>query len=324
MRKLLHKLLDSLKYNGRDWTVFSLSLLLAFSIWLIHNLSLNYSDFLTVQMVATCGNIEGHAARSANSCEVVARCRTSGYNIIKSALALSKAPVQISFDRQSLGYKSGDVFYITRKELSESAHLLYGEKVEVEYFLSDTLFFRFPYETHKKVPVFPVLSMSFAPQYMSQDNLEVEPDSVTIYGEPYHLENVDRVFTETIKLQNLKSSAAGVVGIEKIKGVRLPESEVHYSIDVLRYVEIIREVPIDAVNVPPDKEMMIYPSRAEVIFKCVFPLVSDVSQATFQIDYEDFISSRSRKCIPEPGFLPEGVLEYEMVPEIFECVLTEK
>ena len=324
MKRLLHKLLDSLKYNGRDWTVFSLSLLLAFSIWLIHNLSLNYSDFLTVHMVASCDRIEGHTARSANSCEVVARCRTSGYNIIKSALALNRAPVQITFDRQSLGHRSGDVFYITRKELSESAHLLYGEKVEVEYFLSDTLFFRFPYESNKKVPVFPVLSMSFAPQYMSQDNLDIEPDSVTIYGEPYHLENVDRVFTETIKLQNLKASAAGVAGIEKIKGVRLSESEVHYSIDVLRYVEITREVPIEVANVPSDKEMMIYPSRAEVIFRCVFPLVSDVAQASFQIDYEDYINSRSRKCIPEPVSLPEGVLGYEMVPEIFECVLTEK
>ena len=42
------------------------------------------------------------------------------------------------------------------------------------------------------------------------------------------------------------------------------------------------------------------------------------------IDYEDYINSRSRKCIPSPGYLPDGVLEYEIVPEIFECVLTEK
>lgn len=70
--------------------------------------------------------------------------------------------------------------------------------------------------------------------------------------------------------------------------------------------------------------MMIYPSKADVVFKCVFPLISDVDHAVFQIDYEDYINSRSRKCIPSPGYLPDGVLEYEIVPEIFECVLTEK
>ncbi len=324
MRRLLQKLAYSLRHNGRDWTVFFLSLLLAFSIWLLHNLSLDYSDFVTVRMTASCSNIEGHATQSSNVCDVVARCRTSGYNIIKSRLALRRNHVQVPFDRQSLTLKSGDVYYITRRELSESAHHLFGEKVEVEYFLTDTLYFRFPYETNKKVPVFPVLSLSFEPQYMSQGSLEIVPDSVRIYGEPYHLANVDRVFTEPVKLQDLKSGAAGVARIERIKGVRLAENEVHYSIEVMRYVEITREVTIEPVNVPPDKEMMIYPSKADVVFKCVFPLISDVDHAVFQIDYEDYINSRSRKCIPSPGYLPDGVLEYEIVPEIFECVLTEK
>lgn len=324
MRRLLQKLAYSLRHNGRDWTVFFLSLLLAFSIWLLHNLSLDYSDFVTVRMTASCSNIEGHATQSSNVCDVVARCRTSGYNIIKSRLALRRNHVQVPFDRQSLTLKSGDVYYITRRELSESAHHLFGEKVEVEYFLTDTLYFRFPYETNKKVPVFPVLSLSFEPQYMSQGSLEIVPDSARIYGEPYHLANVDRVFTEPVKLQDLKSGAAGVARIERIKGVRLAENEVHYSIEVMRYVEITREVTIEPVNVPPDKEMMIYPSKADVVFKCVFPLISDVDHAVFQIDYEDYINSRSRKCIPSPGYLPDGVLEYEIVPEIFECVLTEK
>lgn len=324
MRRLLQKLAYSLRHNGRDWTVFFLSLLLAFSIWLLHNLSLDYSDFVTVRMTASCSNIEGHATQSSNVCDVVARCRTSGYNIIKSRLALRRNHVQVPFDRQSLTLKSGDVYYITRRELSESAHHLFGEKVEVEYFLTDTLYFRFPYETNKKVPVFPVLSLSFEPQYMSQGSLEIVPDSVRIYGEPYHLANVDRVFTEPVKLQDLKSGAAGVARIERIKGVRLAENEVHYSIEVMRYVEITKEVTIEPVNVPPDKEMMIYPSKADVVFKCVFPLISDVDRAVFQIDYEDYINSRSRKCIPSPGYLPDGVLEYEIVPEIFECVLTEK
>ena len=324
MRRLLQKLAYSLRHNGRDWTVFFLSLLLAFSIWLLHNLSLDYSDFVTVRMTASCSNIEGHATQSSNVCDVVARCRTSGYNIIKSRLALRRNHVQVPFDKQSLTLKSGDVYYITRRELSESPHHLFGEKVEVEYFLTDTLYFRFPYETNKKVPVFPVLSLSFEPQYMSQGSLEIVPDSVRIYGEPYHLANVDRVFTEPVKLQDLKSGAAGVARIERIKGVRLAENEVHYSIEVMRYVEITREVTIEPVNVPPDKEMMIYPSKADVVFKCVFPLISDVDHAVFQIDYEDYINSRSRKCIPSPGYLPDGVLEYEIVPEIFECVLTEK
>ena len=58
MRDILHKLLKALKFNRRDWAVFLLALLLAFSIWLIHNLSLRYNDYLKVAVTAVC-NIDG-------------------------------------------------------------------------------------------------------------------------------------------------------------------------------------------------------------------------------------------------------------------------
>ena len=48
----LHKLFGRLHVDGRDISVFLMSLLLAFSIWLIHNLSLNYSDTVSVPVVA--------------------------------------------------------------------------------------------------------------------------------------------------------------------------------------------------------------------------------------------------------------------------------
>ena len=48
-KERLHRLLGRLHLDGRDISVFLMSLLLAFSIWLIHNLSLNYSDTISVQ-----------------------------------------------------------------------------------------------------------------------------------------------------------------------------------------------------------------------------------------------------------------------------------
>ena len=92
MKNLFHRLLSSLNIGGRDWVVLLLALLLAFSTWLIHNLSLRYNDYLRVSVVARC-NIEGHADVSANKCEVIARCRTTGYKVINvDATVLAQAP----------------------------------------------------------------------------------------------------------------------------------------------------------------------------------------------------------------------------------------
>ena len=63
---------SSNRKRGRDLAGLLFSLLLAFSIWLIHNLSLNYTQVIAVPVTAR-SNIEGHQELSSNSCEVAAR-----------------------------------------------------------------------------------------------------------------------------------------------------------------------------------------------------------------------------------------------------------
>ncbi len=323
MRNLLNKILQFLNISGRDWAVFLLSLLLAFSIWLIHNLSLKYTEFMQASVVAEC-NIEGHSGVSANRCDIIARGQTTGYNIISNGLFSKNRKVTVRFEPSVMKLKTGELYYITSSDLKESAHLIFGDDVQLEYFITDTLFFRFPYESHKRVAVNPVHIIGFAPQYMASGALKVEPDSVTIYGEPHHLEDIYQVNTEALKLNDIKSNVHGMAKLEKINGIRLSEDVVHYSLPVSRFVEIPVSVPVQARNVPPGKTLMVYPSTVTATLKCAFPLSSDLTEGIrFCIDYNDFSSSIGGRCIPKAVSLPGGVLDYTLEPKVFECVLKD-
>ena len=324
MRNLIHKILQLLNISRRDWAVFLLALLLAFSIWLIHNLSLKYTDFMQVSVEAV-SNIEGHFNRSSNRCDVIARCQTTGYNIMRGALFPGKRKVSVHFDPSILHCKSGETFYMTSSELKESAHLIFGNDVQIEYFITDTLFFRFPFENHKRVPVNPVHVLSFRPQYTAAGPLEIEPDSVTIYGEPAHIDEIERVNTSAIKLSDISDGIHGVARLERIKGVRMSSSEVHYTMPVSRFVEIPVTVGVQAKNVPPGRSLLIYPSVATVTLRCAFPLTADLSEGIrVYVDYNDFASSLVGTCIARISSLPQGVLNYSISPRIFECVSTEE
>lgn len=324
MKEFLHKLLKALNFNGRDWVVLLLALLLAFSIWLIHNLSLKYNDYLRVSVIAHC-SIDGHSAVSANRCEVIARCRTTGYKVINSDLRGRSRVFDIEFKPSEMKLKEGDMFYVTASDLQEYAHVFYGDDVTVEYFVTDTLFFRFPFEDFKRVPVYPVYSFSYDPQYMPSGSLTVVPDTVTIYGQPFHLENIDKVYTKPIKYSGLSEDVQGVIGLEDIKGLRIATKEVHYSQDVTRYVEISKLMPVQAVNVPADKNLMTFPSYVELTMKCVFPLQSDpLEGVSLEVDYNDFLTSVSGKCKVGLSKLLRGVIEYDTDPLAVDCVVEER
>lgn len=324
MKDFFHKISKLMNISGRDWTVFLLALLLAFSIWLIHNLSLRYTEFMQASVEAT-SNIEGHFNRSSNRCDVVARCQTTGYNIVRSGLFSGKRKVSVAFDPASLHHKSGETYYITSSELKESAHLIFGDNVQIEYFITDTLFFRFPYENHKRVPVNPVHVLTFRPQYTAVSPLEIVPDSVTIYGEPNHIDDITRINTEAIKIGDISSGIHGVARLEKIKGVRMSETEVRYSMPATRFVEIPVTVGIQARNVPPGKSLMIYPSIATVTLRCSFPVSSDFPEGVrVYVDYNDFISSIGGRCMGRMSGLPQGVINYSISPRFFECVAKDE
>ena len=271
-------------------------------------------------VVARC-EIEGHSNVSSNSSMIAARCRTSGFSLLRIRHQAKRKALNVRFDSKDLHHKDGEIFYITAAELSNYVTEIFGDGVRLESFLSETVQFRFPFENNKKVPVQAVQVVSFKPQYMAMGQIRLQPDSVTIYGEPFHLEHIDRVFTRTIDLHNLKSSAHGVIRLEPVHGVRMSATEVNYSLDVTRYVEIRSEVSVGVRNVPAGKKLSVYPSTASVVFKCAFPLSQDPTEGVqFYIDYADFKSSIGGKCIAHASRVPEGVIECTVTPEVFDCV----
>ncbi len=301
-----------------------LALLLAFSTWLIHNLSLKYNDYLKVSVVAVC-NLDGHSDVSENRCEVMARCRTTGYQVLKFNLRPRTREVKVQFQPSVMKYRSDDVFYLTSSDLQEYSHLIYGEKVAVEYYVSDTLFFKFPVQDSKRVPVYLMHSISFRPQYMNASEIVCVPDTITIYGDRFKIDKIDRVFTAPVRYPDLYEDIQGLIPIEKIHGVRFSDSEVRYSMDVSRYVEMKSTYQLQTVNVPADKKLLVYPSYIEATFKCRYPITGmGMENVGFVVDYEDFVNSLNGKCLVKAVGISENILSYQIEPVAVDCVLEDR
>ncbi len=320
LRNWYHSLLERLNLGGKDATFFILSLLLAFGIWLIYNLSLSYTGVVSVPVVAH-SNIDGHAQVSSTTSTVVARCNTTGFKHIGLRHYSSRNVRDVFIASTDLIHEGGEDFVMTPDELNGYVSEIFGDGVRLESFISRSVKFRFPYENNKKVRVQPVHNLFFRSQYMSRSEMKLEPDSVIIYGEPFHLDKIDRVYTRTINLSDLHSSVHGVAAIEPISGVRMSETSVNYSLDVTRFVEIRTSVALIARNVPPGRELSIFPSTAEVVYHCAFPVTDNPAEdVSFYVDYKDFEESINGRCVARASGMPEGVIDWRIEPQVFTCV----
>ena len=312
-----------LPLRGREGLLLVTSLLLAGIIWLLSNLSRDYSGIITVPVVAEC-NIQGHSNLSSNSVTVSARCRADGFRLLREGSRKSRRPVTVRFSRGDLRTGSKEMFYIAGNAKNSYSEQIFGDEVSVEAFVSDTLFFLFPAENYKRVPVEFTGDVLYRSQYMSSGPMRLVPDSVTVYGEKARLDGIDHVKTVQTILEDVHESQHGALRIRRIKGVRISDGEVSYELPVSRYVELRASLPVSVMNAPPGRHLQVFPSQATVVLHCAFPVARDPFESLhLYIDYKDFASSISGRCIPRAGNLPSGVLDYRVVPEVFDCIETD-
>lgn len=309
--------------HGREGLLLVASLLVAGIIWLLSNLSRDYSGIITIPVVAEC-NIQGHSNLSSNSVTVSARCRTNGFRLLRENTRKSRRPVRVQFARGDLRFLSGNRYFISGNAKNNYLEQFFGDEVSVEAFVSDSLIFEFPVENHKRVPVEFSGDIAYRSQYMASGPMRLVPDSVTVYGEKARLDAVDHVKTSQVFLDDVHESQHGALRIRGIKGVRISDGEVSYELPVARYVELRSTLPVLVRNAPVGHQLQVFPSQATVVLHCAFPVGRDPFESfSLYVDYNDFISSLSGRCVPRAGTLPSGVLNYRVVPEVFDCIETE-
>ena len=305
---------------SREWMVFIMSVLLAFLVWLLVNLSQDYFGTVSVPVVAQC-NIEGYATESSNTVLVSARCRTDGFRLVREQSRREKKLVRVRFDRQDLRRTGPDEYSVIGGVKNSYINQFFGDGANVEAFISDTLRFIFQAERHKKVPVEVPVSFTCRSQYMPSGPFRVSPDSVTVYASDERLEVIEKVTAARLQISDLSESQHGILRLNRQQDVRYSVDEVSYELPITRYVELRTTVPMEVWNVPAGHSVQVYPAQATVHMRCVFPLAKDpVPDFKLYIDYKDFSASMSGRCAPRTLRLPAGVLEYRVEPEVFDCI----
>lgn len=308
--------------DGKEWLLLLLSLLLAFIIWLLHSLSLEYSVFFEYNVQLT-SSLEGRSRSSVSEDVLIVRGRSEGYYILRQRIGRRKT-VRVTAPATVFVQKKDDVFSVGCESIKSNVVEALGGNVNLEFIVTDSLDFVFPRITSKKVPVALRSSISFRGQYMPLGRIELRPDSVDIYGDARLLETVDSVMTETIFATGVDGPIQGMCSLVPVRRLDFSEDNIYYSMNVVRYIEESMEVPVKPSGVPEGKDLIVLPSTVKLTFRRVFSS-TQYSPDDFELTvrYQDFINTIDQELIPELVSYPPGVVHWEISPRYVDCILLE-
>lgn len=319
----IKKLFELLK-GGREWYILLFSLLLAFFIWLLHNLSQEYSVFLNYNVTIN-SNFEGRAQVAKSDDILILRGKTTGFYAI--ANKLSRENIILEVDNKALIQVKNveDLFMINPDAIKSDIFRKLGNEVAVEFITTDVLTFDFPKVSSKKVPIDFKTTLSFKSQYMSVSAPIIRPDSVTVFANPEILESVRSVSTEMLTLKNISNNEQGMVNLICPVGVSLSENNIYYSISSSRYIEKSILLPVYVKNNYSDKKLLAIPSHVKISYRQSYNSQKNYEVEDFRcvIDYNKYLNSISSNVIPDIEKMPDGVFSVRLEPKFVECTLVE-
>lgn len=306
--------------EGRNWVILVFSLLLAFFMWGIMKLSDSYSSYVKYRLEVT-SNIEGRKDVAQSTDVLIIGAKSTGFKILQNdgGSLLKIGNVDSRFFHRH--YQSQDMFYLIPDDIKQTIQDALGADIAVEMFATDTLFFEFPLQANKKVPVVAASMITCADQFMPYAPLQLKPDSLLIYGDESVISLVEEVSTGVVKARNADRTITGMVKINPVQGIRFSEDEVMYTQEIGRYVEHVVKVPVTIDNAPSYANVAIIPQEVTVRYRQPFGSVQRFTVKDFPValDYNEVLRRDVLK--PVMKSVPEGVLQVEIEPKFVECVL---
>ena len=94
-----------------------------------------------------------------------------------------------------------------------------------------------------------------------------------------------------------------MIELKPINGMRFSVNEVHYKMDVTRYLEVTKKsVPVKLLGAPVDADLVVEPQTVNVTMKVAFPLKADPNKDfTVVAHYDDLKTSLSGQIPLQPS-----------------------
>lgn len=303
--------------RGRQLFLFLFCLFLAFIIWVVHNLSDEYSRFFEYKVFLSV-QINGHETKSGSLNNLVIRGKSNGFYILKHRYASSDNFLNIKPDKALVRkYDGKDGFYLLVPEVRDLIVEAVAEKMTIEYFSVDTLFFSYPHIVGKEVPVSLRERLSFREQFMAASDFKLNPSHVFISGERDRLNDIDTLYTDVVVANGVDSDLTGFVKLDLPEGITASEDEIYYTIDVARFVEQKFSRPVEIINVPDSVNLELVPEELKVVFRYrkEDKSTGELNLISPVIDFKNF--GIMSDTIVEPGYsgvFPDGLLYYGTLP----------
>ncbi len=273
------------KFNKKRDSVFLIFVFGTFLFWFLNKLSKEYNQIIRYPIHYT--SLSKEFVFQENPPEELSfRVKANGFYFLGAAF--SKPEVEVSVKR--LKRKNKYNYYLMNSDLKKQLRNSIKENVELIDVISDTLFVKLGKRIFKKVPVVPNIDINYHLGYKSFSGYKIEPDSIEISGPELQVTKIDEIKLQALKLDKVQKPIDQQISIIKseVPKITYSQNKVRLKVDVEKITEKTLSIPVQIINAPKGKEVVVYPKKIDVTCLVRLSQFNQVKKSEFLVvcDYD--------------------------------------
>lgn len=191
---------------------------------------------------------------------------------------------------------------------------------------SEAIVFPYNAQSQKRVPVKLNTAITFKTGYGMLNTFDITPDSVTVIASKAILDSLNYIDTDTLVLNNLKSSFTKTINLfnGSEDELKLDKTEIEVKAIVERLTEGVLQVPVTILNLPKGKQLKHFPKTVKVTFNTTLEAFKTVTVNDFEVvcDYTN-ANETNNYLVPRLIKTPNTVKNIRMSQQTIEYILTD-
>lgn len=270
---------------------FLLFIILSVFFWFMTKLSKEYDS--TIEYPVSYINLPEDKLLQEAPVEVIEiHVKTTGFKLISATFF----PTELKIDVSNLNWKSSTDYYLLLSQQRLAIQKQMKTGVEIDFFINDSIYFNLGKLKNKKVPVKPLLDLSYATGFELNGNIITVPDSILISGPESILDTIDFVSTKLLQIKKLNNSIDQTIEIERFSSdsnVKLQQKNIKIIANVEKYTEGTLEIPFEVLNLPENNIINTFPKVVKVTYKVALSNFNKIDFTSFLIHCDYQVSQKN-------------------------------
>ena len=270
---------------------FLLFIILSVVFWFMTKLSKEYDS--TLEYPVSYINLPEDKLLQEAPVEVIEiHVKTTGFKLISATFF----PTELKIDVSNLNWKSSTDYYLLLSQQKLAIQKQMKTGVEIDFFINDSIYFNLGKLKNKKVPVKPLLDLSYATGFELNGNITTVPDSILISGPESILDTINFVSTKLLQIKKLNNSIDQTIEIERFSSdsnVKLQQKNIKIIANVEKYTEGTLEIPFEVLNLPENNIINTFPKVVKVTYKVALSNFNKIDFTSFLIHCDYQVSQKN-------------------------------